>query len=84
MKSRGVKIAPLVLLRDPIARTISHFHFAKQLAWSEGLKIRKQNLTQYLKDPESMLETRNIWHDGQVSGAKRKGFLNILSRCNTK
>ncbi len=66
MQVRGVKIAPLVLLRDPIARTISHFHFAKQLAWSEGLKIRKQNLTEYLNDPESMLETRNVWHDGQV------------------
>lgn len=31
------------------------------------MKIRKQTLGEYLRDPDSMLETRDIWHDGMAA-----------------
>ena len=63
----GYKMAPIILFRDPIKRVVSHFHFAKTLEWTNGLKIRQQNLTQYLSDRDSMMATHDIWVDGQVS-----------------
>ena len=60
-------MAPIILFRDPIKRVVSHFHFAKTLEWTNGLKIRQQNLTQYLNDSDSMMATHDIWVDGQVS-----------------
>ena len=65
-ENKGHRIAPIVLLRDPIRRVVSHFHFAKTLDWSKGLRIKQQNLTEYLNDIESMMNTYSIWFDGQV------------------
>ena len=57
----------LTILRHPVKRTISHFYFAKNLSWTKDHRIRKQTLSEYLDDPESMLETREVWQDGQAS-----------------
>ena len=63
----GYNMAPIILFRDPIKRVVSHFHFAKKLEWTKGLKIKQRNLSQYLNDSDSMMETHDIWVDGQVS-----------------
>ena len=65
-ENKGHRIAPIVLLRDPIQRIVSHFYFAKTLAWTQGLRIKHQNLTEYLNDMESMMNTYSIWYDGEV------------------
>ena len=70
LESKGVKVAPLALLRNPTKRSISHFYFAQTLPWTKGAMIRQQNLSQYLKDPQSMLDTRDVWQDGQVNVLK--------------
>ncbi len=64
MLDNGVKVAPLVLLRVPIKRAVSHFYFAKKLPWTKGTKMRDMTLSQYLNDPQEMLNTRDVWQDG--------------------
>ena len=66
LEDHGIRVAPLVILRDPIERAVSHFHFAQKMPETKGHKIRGQNLSEFLQDPESMMETRQIWYDGQV------------------
>ena len=66
MEKRGQQMAPLIMLRDPITRAVSHFYFAKRLPWTKGLRFRNQTLSEYLDDPDSMLNTRDVWQDGQV------------------
>ena len=56
----------VTLLREPVSRAISHFDFMKSLSWTNGLPIRSQNMSQFLKDPSSMLDCRGLWQDGQV------------------
>ena len=53
----------VVLLRDPVARAVSHFHFTKKK------RIFKINvsLSEYIRDPQKMLEARDIWQDGQAA-----------------
>ena len=67
MCDEGVQVAPLVLLRDPIRRAVSHFYFMKTLPWSEGTRMRNQTLSEFLNDPASMLESRDVWQDGQAA-----------------
>ncbi len=67
IQKQGVKVAPLVMLRHPVQRAISHFHFAKTLAWTKGMKIRTLSLSEYLKNPKEMLNTRGVWQDGQAA-----------------
>ncbi len=67
IQKQGVKVAPLVMLRHPVQRAISHFHFAKTLAWTKGMEIRKLSLSEYLKNPKEMLNTRGVWQDGQAA-----------------
>jgi hypothetical protein len=62
----GVGLAPISVMRDPVERAISHFYFCKTLPWTAGMRIRDQSLSEYLADPESMLETRDVWQDGQA------------------
>ena len=52
-----------VLLRDPVARSVSHFHFAKKLQY---YKINV-SLSEYIRNPQHMLEARDIWQDGQAA-----------------
>ena len=56
----------VTLLREPVSRAVSHFDFMKSLSWTKGLPIRSQNMSQFLKDPVSMLDCRGLWQDGQV------------------
>ena len=67
MQDRDIKVAPLVMLRHPVQRAISHFHFAKTLSWTRGMEIRKLSLSDYLKNPKEMLNTRGVWQDGQAA-----------------
>lgn len=67
LKSKGMTVKVLTLLRDPIKRMISHFYFSKTLGWTKGKDIRHQNFSDYLNDTASMLDTRDVWQDGQVS-----------------
>ena len=60
----------VVLLRDPVARAVSHFHFTKMLIAKkrETLKVLENvSLSEYIRDPQKMLEARGIWQDGQAA-----------------
>ena len=65
-EDKGLHVAPIILFRDPIQRTVSNFHFAKTLEWTKDRRIREQNLTEYLNDKESMMNTFPVWYDGVV------------------
>ncbi len=58
-EKNGHKMAPVILLRDPVMRAASHFHF-----WET---LRNESLTEYLAHREPMLHTRQFWFDGSVS-----------------
>ena len=66
-EKEGYHMAPIILLREPVQRALSHINFGRWLPWTQGLKIRQQNLSEYLNDYESMLSTHEMWYDGQVS-----------------
>ena len=53
----------VVLLRDPVARAVSHFHFTKK----KQIYQINVSLTEYIRDPQKMLEARDIWQDGQAA-----------------
>ena len=65
-KRFGLDADVLTIFRHPVDRAISHFNYAKRLAWTEGMKIRGQTMEEYLNDLDSMLETRTVWMDGQA------------------
>ena len=67
VESYGSKTAPIVILRDPIDRFVSNLHYAKKRIYTSHWKIRNQTLSEYLTDPESMLQSLKIWFDGSVS-----------------
>lgn len=62
----GQTVDVVLFLRHPVDRAVSHFFFAKTLPWTHGMRLRAQNLTQYVYDKVSLLETRDIWQDGQA------------------
>ena len=71
-EKRGIKTAAVILLRHPIERFVSHFKHGKFLRLRGSLqydvkKYLNQTLTEYLKDAESMWESRALWYDGEVS-----------------
>lgn len=66
-EQNGFQMAPLILFRDPVMRAVSHFHFFQTLTLARGHKMQCQNVTEYLADRDSMLDTRHLWFDGSVS-----------------
>ena len=61
------RLLPVAVLRHPVDRAISHFYFARTLSWTAGNPIRTETLEEYLDDPQTMLETRGVWQDGQAA-----------------
>ncbi|CAG5099810.1 Oidioi.mRNA.OKI2018_I69.XSR.g16697.t1.cds [Oikopleura dioica] len=57
----------VTMLREPVSRAISHFHFMKKLSWTKGMAIRQQSIDQFLDDPVSMMHNRGCWQDGQAA-----------------
>ena len=57
----------VTLLREPVARSISHFVFMQQLSWTKGMAIRSQTYSQFLADRSSMMACRGAWQDGQAA-----------------
>ena len=69
MEAKGAKVAVVSTLRNPVDRAVSHYYFSQGLSWTANRQIRKEPLEQYFQDYEAMLDTRDIWQDGQVTGA---------------
>jgi hypothetical protein len=68
MGTVGETVEVVTMLREPVARAISHFYYAKGAAWTKGAPIRTQGLTQYLQSgKQNLLNTRDIWQDGQAA-----------------
>ena len=59
------KVDVILMLRDPVKRSLSHFYFTQQVYGSP--KIKSATLAQFLKDPGFLLEERGIWQDGQAA-----------------
>ena len=53
----------LALLREPVSRAVSHFYFGRKI---RGFN-RNGNISDYLRTPQSILEARNFWQDGQAA-----------------
>lgn len=68
--SKNDTIQVVTMLREPVARAISHYWFYRKMSWTKGFKIREQTLSQYLFSPNNtrnLLATRDIWQDGQAA-----------------
>ena len=67
LEEAGMKTAPIALIRNPVERAVSHFHYVHQKPWFKHLKMYHQNFSEYMRDLESMMQSRHVWFDGQVS-----------------
>ena len=63
----GYQVAPIIFLRNPVQRIISHFYFLQNKSWAKGKKYQNQTLSEFFYDKESMMESYHLWNDGQVS-----------------
>ena len=69
IEKKGIKTAPIMLIRNPVKRFISHFHFFRTCKTTKNLlKVytKNQNFSEYLNDMESLMESSHHWRDGQV------------------
>ena len=57
----------ITILREPVDRAISHYHFTKKQKW--GGAIKAETLSQFLfnTSKQHLLDTRDIWQDGQAA-----------------
>lgn len=63
----GMENADVILmLRNPVARSVSHFYFAKHSQHGSH-KLQSASLSAFLSDPQFLLEERGIWQDGQAA-----------------
>ena len=62
-KKAGYKMAPVILFRHPLERVVSHFYYARSIKWTKGKKIRRQNLTEYLNDVDSMTTEEQYYNE---------------------
>ena len=46
----GHTVAPILLLRNPVERLVSHFCYAKTRQWSGDNKFQNQTLIEFLSD----------------------------------
>ncbi len=60
-------MVPIMMLHHPVERAISHFYYDQKMNFSLGWKMREQTIGEYFSDFFSMMETKLIWFDGQVS-----------------
>ena len=70
-RSLGHLVAPIIMLRNPVHRIVSHFYFLKHSPWAKGRKYQNQTLVEFFSDKESMMESHHLWNDGQVSSQER-------------
>ena len=66
MEQIGNQVAPIILLRDPIERVVSHFFYSQRRKEMRNNAMRNQTFSEFLQDLDSMLESRQVWFDGQV------------------
>jgi hypothetical protein len=71
LKSKSNRTCNVVMfLRNPIARSVSHFVFAKTLPWTKEFPtFLNESLGEFLHDPETMIMMRDVWQDGMASVA---------------
>ena len=53
----------LVLLREPVSRAVSHFHWNTKIGVFKTMKI----ISDCLRTPQTVLEARDFWQDGQAA-----------------
>ncbi len=75
-RRKGFNMAPLIMFRHPVDRVLSHFYHTKYIDDREW-KMKHQNLSEYLSDITSMMESRFIWFDGEV---RPKAFCKIQAQ----
>lgn len=69
----GSNVQVLTMLREPVSRAISHFHFVQDSHFGLGTGLGEGNgknmtLSAYFAKPSPlMFETRDIWQDGQAA-----------------
>lgn len=57
----------VTILRHPVDRAVSQFHYAKTLKWTRNKPIGSMTLDEYLSNKTEMLHTRTVWADGQAA-----------------
>ena len=67
VEKKGYQVAPLLILRHPVSRVISEYYFTQHTEKNTGHIFLNQNISEFLSDFNSMMESNHIWHDGLVS-----------------
>lgn len=64
-----------IMLRHPVQRAASHFHFMRSQTWTSDSSLQKHDLATFLRqakdtgDWSDMMAFRGFWQDGQASVA---------------
>jgi hypothetical protein len=55
----------LTFLRHPVARSVSQFYYSQKLPWTDGMRMRKETLGEFLDDDPGG-QNRMVVHDGEA------------------
>lgn len=55
----------VTILRHPVSRAYSQFHFSQTLDWTKGLLMRNQTFSEHIRDKESIKEYSQALADGE-------------------
>ncbi len=69
----GYKMAPITIMRHPVARAVSHFFYLQTVLgrededhYNESVLLNYDGITEFLSDFNVMLRFRHLWFDGSV------------------
>ena len=72
-------LEPIMMLREPMARSVSHFHFKKTMfeitSKRENQKFLKMSIEEFFNDPFEMMRFNEIWMDTFSSVAWLTGMI---------
>ena len=72
-QAAGYKMAPIIMMRNPVARAVSHFFYLQSVvgrddeeAFDDSVLLNYDNIKEFLSDYGVMLHFRRLWFDGSV------------------
>ena len=61
----GIDINFVTILRHPVSRAKSQFHFSKDLKWTKGLMMKNETFSEHIRNKDSIKEYYQALADGE-------------------